>query len=81
MFVRTTPDEVRGRATGLAASGLIAAQGVAILVCGLLAERWGAPLAVGICGAAGALLATALMLTRGARAERAPHRVRAAQEG
>jgi MFS family permease len=81
VFVRATPDEMRGRATGLAASGLIAAQGLAILVCGLLAERWGAPVAVGICGMAGAVLATALMLTRGARAQGAPHRVRAAQEG
>lgn len=76
VFVRATPEAMRGRATGLAASGLIAAQGVAILVCGLVAQQWGAPLAVGVCGAAGLLLALALLATRGARtgapARRAP---------
>jgi MFS family permease len=80
-FVRITPDEVRGRATGLAASGLIAVQGLAILVGGLVAERWGAPLAVGACGAAGVVLAAGLMLTPGARAESVPRSVRAAQDG
>lgn len=66
-FVRACPEEVRGRATGLAASGLIAAQGIAILGCGLLAEVSTSALAVGICGVGGMLLATALLLTRGAR--------------
>ncbi|WP_345413794.1 MFS transporter [Pseudonocardia xishanensis] len=66
-FVRTTPVDMRGRATGLAASGLIAAQGLAILVCGLLAESSTAALAVAACGAGGLLLAAGLMVTRGAR--------------
>ncbi|WP_181780504.1 MFS transporter [Pseudonocardia pini] len=66
-FVRTTPDEMRGRATGLAASGLIAAQGLAILVCGLIAEVSAATTAVALCGAGGLVLATGLLVTRGAR--------------
>jgi hypothetical protein len=59
-FVRATPDELRGRAIGVAASGLIAAQGVAILVAGLLAERVGAAAAIGGTGLLGLLLAVGL---------------------
>ncbi|MCF7553226.1 MFS transporter [Pseudonocardia sp. WMMC193] len=66
-FVRTCPEPVRGRATGLAASGLIAAQGLAILVCGLVAEASTSAIAVAVCGAGGLVLAAALLLTRGAR--------------
>jgi hypothetical protein len=58
---------MRGRATGLAASGLIAAQGLAILVCGLIAEASAATTAVALCGAGGLVLATGLLVTRGAR--------------
>jgi MFS family permease len=74
-FVRTTPDEVRGRATGLAASGLIAAQGLAILLCGLVAEHSTAAWAVGLCGLAGLVLAAGLSLTRGARRALVPEPV------
>ena len=59
-FVRATPPLLRGRAIGVAASGLIAAQGVAVLLGGLLAERFGAVTAVGAVGSAGALLAALL---------------------
>jgi MFS family permease len=59
-FVRATPDELRGRAIGVAASGLIAAQGVAILLAGVLAERAGAMVTVGGTGLAGALVAGVL---------------------
>ena len=55
-FVRATPDELRGRAIGVAASGLIAAQGVAILGAGVLAEWLGARITVGVTGLAGALV-------------------------
>ncbi|NMH96468.1 MFS transporter [Pseudonocardia acidicola] len=52
-FVRATPDAQRGRAVGVAASGLVAAQGLAVLLGGLLAERWSPTTAVAVCGAAG----------------------------
>jgi MFS family permease len=39
-FVRSTPDSERGRAIGVAASGLLAAQGVAVLAGGWAADRW-----------------------------------------
>ena len=55
-FVRATPDEGRGRAIGVAASGIIAAQGAAVLVGGLLADLWDPATAVAVAGAVGALL-------------------------
>jgi MFS family permease len=61
-FVRATPDELRGRAIGVAASGLIAAQGIAILLAGVLAERIGAVPTVGLTGLVGALVAGVLAL-------------------
>ncbi|HTF48951.1 MAG TPA: MFS transporter [Pseudonocardia sp.] len=61
-FVRATPDELRGRAIGVAASGLIAAQGIAILLAGVLAEWIGAVPTVGLTGLAGALVAGVLAL-------------------
>ncbi|MDT7703024.1 MAG: hypothetical protein QOJ30_5349 [Pseudonocardiales bacterium] len=75
VFVRTTPGAMRGRATGLAASGLIAAQGLAILVCGGLAQVWSAGVAVAVCGAGGLAGALALRATRGGREVSAAHRV------
>jgi MFS family permease len=59
-FVRATPDELRGLAIGVAASGLIAAQGVAILLAGVLAEWAGAMVTVGATGLTGALVAAVL---------------------
>jgi MFS family permease len=56
-FVRATPDGSRGRAIGIAASGVVAGQGVAVLAGGLLADAWGAPAAIAVSGAAGAVLA------------------------
>jgi MFS family permease len=55
-FVRATPDEGRGRAIGVAASGIIAAQGAAVLVGGLLADLWDPATAVAVAGAVGAVL-------------------------
>jgi MFS family permease len=55
-FVRLTPDAGRGQAIGVAASGIIAAQGVAVLLGGLLADAWDPATAVGVAGVAGALL-------------------------
>ncbi|HWN36628.1 MAG TPA: MFS transporter [Pseudonocardia sp.] len=59
-FVMATPDELRGRAIGVAAAGLIAAQGVAILLAGVLAEWLGARVTVGVTGLVGALVAGVL---------------------
>ncbi|GAA1283134.1 MFS transporter [Pseudonocardia aurantiaca] len=53
-FVRATPDGSRGRAIGVAASGIVAAQGVAVLVGGLLADLWDPATAIAVAGAAGA---------------------------
>ncbi|HVL85599.1 MAG TPA: MFS transporter [Pseudonocardia sp.] len=64
-FVRATPDVLRGRAIGVAASGLITAQGVAVLLGGLAAEVWGARAAVVGCGVLGAVVAVGLALALG----------------
>lgn len=58
-FVRATPGSRRGSAIGVAASGVIASQGVALLVGGLLADAAGPAHAVAICGGIGSSLALA----------------------
>lgn len=55
-FVRATPDAGRGRAIGVAASGIIAAQGGAVLIGGLFADAWDPATAVAVAGAIGAVL-------------------------
>ncbi len=57
-FVRATPAGIRGRAIGVAASGIVAGQGVAVLVGGLLADLWTPSVAVAVCGAAGITVAS-----------------------
>lgn len=67
-FVRRTPAEARGRATGLAAAGLIGAQGLGLLTAGLLAE-WSSPgVAVAVTAAVAAVGLAAVALSRPARA-------------
>ena len=56
-FVRATPDHGRGQAIGVAASGLIAAQGVAVLAGGLVADRTTAAIGIAVLGGCGVLLA------------------------
>lgn len=56
-FVRATPETDRGSAIGVAASGIIAAQGGTVLVGGLLADRWDPATAVATAGTIGAVLA------------------------
>lgn len=56
-FVRATPDAIRGRAIGVAASGIVAGQGVAVLAGGVLADVWSTSVAVALCAAAGVLVA------------------------
>jgi MFS family permease len=55
-FVRATPDGGRGRAIGVAASGIIAAQGAAVLLGGLLADASDPVTAVAVAGVAGAVM-------------------------
>ena len=55
-FVRATPDGSRGRAIGVAASGIVAAQGLAVLVGGLLADLWDPATAIAVAGALGTLM-------------------------
>jgi hypothetical protein len=61
-FVRATPVHVRGRAIGVAASGLVGVQGVAVLAGGVVAQVWGTRAAIALCGALG--MALALIATR-----------------
>lgn len=56
-FVRATPTAIRGRAIGVAASGIVAGQGVAVLAGGLLADLWTPSTAIAVCGAAGVVVA------------------------
>jgi predicted MFS family arabinose efflux permease len=55
-FVRATPAGSRGRAIGVAASGIIAAQGAAVLLGGLLADASDPATAVAVAGTLGAAL-------------------------
>ncbi len=55
-FVRATPDGGRGRAIGVAASGIIAAQGAAVLLGGVLADASDPTTAVAAAGVVGAVL-------------------------
>jgi MFS family permease len=56
-FVRATADAERGQAVGLASAGMIAAQGLALLIAGAVAEVLGAAGAIAGAGATGALTA------------------------
>jgi MFS family permease len=59
-FVRATPDAERGRAIGVAASGLVAGQGLAVLVGGMVADLWDPATAVAIAGSVGTVLTAAV---------------------
>lgn len=56
-FVRATPAAIRGRAIGVAASGIVAGQGIAVLAGGLLADLWTPATAIAVCGGVGVLVA------------------------
>lgn len=56
-YVRAVPDSRRAQAVGVAASGLLAAQGLGILLGGVVASRFGAASAIGVAGAVAAGLA------------------------
>jgi predicted MFS family arabinose efflux permease len=57
-YVRAVPDNRRAQAIGVAASGLLAAQGIGILLGGIVASRFGAAAAVGLAGGVAAGLAS-----------------------
>jgi MFS family permease len=59
-FVQAVPDEQRGQAIGIASSGLLAVQGIGVLLGGVAAGVWGAPAAVAIAGGLEALCAVGL---------------------
>ncbi|MFI5929298.1 MFS transporter [Micromonospora sp. NPDC051543] len=56
LFVQALPDGFRARAFGVMATGVQVIQGAAVLVTGLLAERFPLPVVVGLWSAAGVLL-------------------------
>lgn len=58
-FARATPTAVRGAATGVASAGLVAGQGVAVLLGGLLAQWTDPAVALAAFGLTGLLLACA----------------------
>lgn len=72
-FVRATPDTNRGRAIGVAASGIIAAQGIAVLAGGILADRLSPATAIAVVAAVGVGLSTggAVLWHRASRVDRA----------
>jgi hypothetical protein len=59
-FVRTVPDRQRGQAIGIGSSGLLAVQGVGVLLGGWVAESVGVGWAVGGAGLVGMLIALVL---------------------
>ncbi|WP_329087224.1 MFS transporter [Streptosporangium sp. NBC_01469] len=69
-FVQCVPAEQRGQAFGLVQSGLLASQGVGILVGGAAADHLGPELVVAMAGATGLVVAAALAaLWRSSRRE------------
>ncbi|MFG3418784.1 MFS transporter [Micromonospora sp. NPDC048063] len=56
LFVRALPTGFRARAFGVMATGLQVIQGLAVLITGLLSERYPIPIVVGVWSAVGVLL-------------------------
>ncbi len=62
LFVRALPDGFRARGFGVMATGVQVIQGLAVLVTGLLAERFPIPLVVGVWSIAGVALMSLVAL-------------------
>ncbi|MET8525778.1 MFS transporter [Micromonospora sp. NPDC005172] len=62
LFVQALPNGFRARGFGVMATGVQVIQGLAVLITGLLAERFPLPLVVGLWSAAGVLLMTVAAL-------------------
>lgn len=58
-FVRATPDDRRGQAIGMVASGIVASQGIAVFIGGAIADVWNPSAAIALSGATGGVLALA----------------------
>ena len=73
-FVRATPDAARGAAIGVAASGGVASQGVAVAAGGLLADVLSSAAAIAVCGGTGSAVAavSALAWWRARRLAQSP---------
>ncbi len=63
-FVRGVPVERRGQAISVASAGLLAVQGVGLLLGGLATEIWTTPATVAVAGAVGTALAALLAIAR-----------------
>ena len=61
-FVRRTPDAERGQAIGLASSAMVATQGLAIVLGGVLADATEPSIAIAVGGAVGLVAASAVAL-------------------
>jgi predicted MFS family arabinose efflux permease len=59
-FVRAVPAERRGQAVGIGASGLLAIQGIGVLLGGIVASKWNASAAIALAGIVQAVVASAL---------------------
>jgi MFS family permease len=64
-FVQLVPDGMRARAVGFAAAGLQTAQGLGMVIAGVLAEAMSPSAAIAVCGAAGSLGAVVISLAFG----------------
>ncbi|MFC5926044.1 MFS transporter [Micromonospora vulcania] len=62
LFVQALPGAFRARAFGVMATGIQVIQGVAVLLTGVLAQRFGIPRVVGVWSAVGALLMLLVVL-------------------
>ncbi|WP_092383429.1 MFS transporter [Micromonospora phaseoli] len=62
LFVQALPDGFRARAFGVMATGVQVIQGAAVLVTGLLSERFPIPIVVGVWSAAGVVLMSLVAL-------------------
>ena len=74
LFVQALPHGFRARAFGVMATGVQVIQGVAVLVTGLLAERFPIPMVVGVWSAAGVVLMAVAALRWPSRQTDAPTR-------
>lgn len=63
-FVGAVPDAIRGIGIAVASSGLLAAQGIGLLLGGAFAQVWSASAAVAIAGGAAAVLAGGIGIRR-----------------
>ncbi len=68
-FTQSVPDSIRGRAIGIASSGLLVAQGISVLGGGILSDFLGPSRAVAVGGASGAACAAVIAVRFGVAAQ------------